>query len=671
MDRNQVLGLLLIFLIISLYLQFFGPEPSKNAPVAGKEKQLPGESRPTLKANQTTPSPADKKEMEKNLGKFAKLMQGETKDITLENEDIRVIFSSQGGIVKQVLLKKYKTSDQKPLILIDEKSYTQNLEVESSEGKKIDLYQLHYQTDAQDIQVKKGQSAVIKFKAALSPNSYIEHTYTLKGSGYAIDYDLKIKGLDKSLNLKKNAQLYWFNRMKRVESDLYYSRYYATINYTQADGSFNYLSWPSDNQEETELKESIHWVSFKQRFFSSAFIAKNKNIQNALLIKNTDLADSSTVKIAQAFMYLSLRDIQQGKGAYMLYFGPNRYQEMRKLDVYKFDKNIHLGWALFAWVSQFLIIPLFNFLALYISNYGILIILMVIIIKTFLLPLTFSSYKSMAKMRVLNELLEPELNKFRDTLIKKEIDKLKKDLNLNKPTLNEEEEAQLLKEKKKLYASHFAMGSEDAQKVQQEQMRLYGEMGTSPLAPMSGCLPLLLQMPILLALFIFFPNAIELRQQSFLWAHDLSTFDSILNLPFNIPGYGQHISLFTLLMTISTIALTYFNTQLQSSNAAMQGPIKYMGYIFPIVFMFVLNSYPSGLSFYYLIQNVVSIGQQSFFKKFLIDEDKIKAKFEDYKKKNKAGTAKKSSWMLKLEEAQKKARERAEEEKKKAAQKKK
>ena len=236
----------------------------------------------------------------------------------------------------------------------------------------------------------------------------------------------------------------------------------------------------------------------------------------------------------------------------------------------------------------------------------------------------------MAKMKVMNDFLKPELDAF--------------------------------KEKNGLTGT---LSMEDQQKGSQEQMRLYGELGSSPFAAMSGCFPMLLQMPILFAMFMFVPNAIELRQESFLWASDLSTYDSIMDLPFYIPGYGDHISLFTLLMTLSTIAVTYFTNQTQAS-AAMQGPMKYMGYFMPVIFMFVLNSYPSGLSFYYLVQNVVSIGQQLGIKKFFIDEEKIKIKFEEYKKKAKAqgGTGKKSSWAQRLEEAQRKAQEKVEEKKK-------
>ncbi|NJL13143.1 MAG: membrane protein insertase YidC [Microscillaceae bacterium] len=259
-----------------------------------------------------------------------------------------------------------------------------------------------------------------------------------------------------------------------------------------------------------------------------------------------------------------------------------------------------------------------------------LIILMVLIIKTVLLPLTYKSYQSMAKMRVMNELLQPELEKFKA-------------------------------EKGIQGKSMMAMSAEDQRLVNQKQMELYSELGSSPFAAMSGCIPLLLQMPILLALFIFFPNAIELRQEGFLWAHDLSTFDSIFNLPFTIPGYGAHVSLFTLLMTISTIALTYFNNQ---SQANLQGPMKYMGYFMPVIFMFVLNSYPAGLSFYYLVQNVVTIGQQALIKQFFIDESKIRAKFEEYKEKNKGKTNTKTTWVQRLEEVQRKQLEKQEAKKK-------
>lgn len=616
MDRNQVFGLLLIFLMITVYSVFFAPEPQGPEP----EKQAEAIEK-TEEPTQIGPAPSSEKVDPKSLGDWAELSKGKEKNNTVENEDLTIKFSSKGGLIEEVTLKNYKTFDGKPVRLVQPDRTFQKLELALKNGKKLDLRQLYFSnSNKAEVVLESGKSAKITYRARLEEGKFIQQTYTIPSKGFNIGYQLEIKGLEDEIKNQKFLDFYWSSYLPKLESDLTYSRYYTTINYSDAEGEFNYLKWPSEEEEKVSMKQNLHWISFKQRFFSSALIAKNKNLAQGRLVKNTDVSDSSTVKFTQAFLKLPLKDLQNGKGDFEYYFGPNRYQEMYNLKVDNFDNNVYLGWGVFGSVSRYVIIPLFTQLEKAFSNYGLLIIVMVLIIKFGLLPLTFFSYRSMAKMKVMNEYLKPELDAFKE----------KNDL--NKANLSMEEQ----------------------NKVQQEQMRLYKELGSSPLAAMNGCFPLLLQMPILLSLFMFFPNAIQLRQQSFLWAHDLSTFDSILNLPFSIPWYGDHVSLFTLLMTVSTIAMTYFNSQTQAN---IQGPMKYMGYIFPVVFMFVLNSYPSGLSFYYLVQNVVTIGQQSFFKKFLINEDKIKTSFAEYKKKNKGKTSKKSSWQLRLEEAQKKALE--------------
>jgi YidC/Oxa1 family membrane protein insertase len=614
MDKNQTTGLLLIFLLLSLYFVFFAPEPPKQTQKTTKD---------TTQVNKQVEEPDSivQEKRTKGYGSFGKLTQGQSKDITLENEDIKVIFSTKGAVVKYVLLKKYKTFDKKPVVLIDGKNSDISLEINTQEGKQVDIYKLFYEPKL-DEKAKK-----ITFRASLAEGKYIEQVYVLPSKGFLLDYNLQFKGLNDVIKNKKKdkAQFFWSLEQKRLEEDLYYSRYYATVNYSTAQGDYNYLNWPEEVKNQ-KIEGNLHWFSFKQKYFHTGLIAKNKNLSNAYLAYETPLESLTIEKITQASLNISQADLLAGKGDFALYFGPNDYKTLKKLGIDNYEENVHLGWFLFSVISVYVVIPLFQFLEGFHLNYGIIIILMVLIIKTVLLPLTYRSYKSMAKMKVMNDLLKPELDAF--------------------------------KEKNGLTKSTLSM--EDQQKVSQEQMRLYKQLGSSPFAAMSGCIPMFLQMPIFIALFIFFPHAIELRQQGFLWASDLSTYDSILSLPFTIPGYGQHVSLFTLLMTASTIALTYFQSQAQAN---IQGPMKYMGYIFPVVFMFVLNSYPAGLSFYYLVQNVVSIGQQQLAKKYFIDESKIKEKFEAYKKENQGKDTKKSKLEVRLDEMQRKAQERAKQKK--------
>ncbi|MFT6827888.1 MAG: YidC/Oxa1 family membrane protein insertase, partial [Roseivirga sp.] len=305
------------------------------------------------------------------------------------------------------------------------------------------------------------------------------------------------------------------------------------------------------------------------------------------------------VKGGEMSLGIPMADVYEG-GQFKYYFGPNNYKILQKVtDGY--EENINLGYVFVSWVNKYIIINLFDFLQRYISNYGVIIMIIVLIIKLALFPLSRKSYLSMAKMKV----LKPEID--------------------------------ALKEKT----------GGDAQKMQQEQMKLYREVGVNPI---SGCIPVVLQMPILFAMFFFFPNSIELRGESFLWATDLSTYDVLFYLPFTIPFYGSHVSGFTLLMTLSTILYTWSNNQVST----VQGPMKTIGYVMPLIFMFVLNSYSSGLSFYYFVSNIITFGQQALIRRF-VNEDKILATLEENKKKN--ANKGKSKFQQKLEDAMKASKE--------------
>jgi YidC/Oxa1 family membrane protein insertase len=325
-----------------------------------------------------------------------------------------------------------------------------------------------------------------------------------------------------------------------------------------------------------------------------------------------DPADTALVK--QAKIKLSIPKAALAKGVDMKYYiGPNDYQIIGDV-AEQFNKNVYLGWPPVYWINKYVIFPVFHFLTKFINNYGLIIIILVILLKLVLAPLSYRSFLSMAKMKVL------------------------------KPELDE------IKEK----------SGEDMAKVQQEQLKLYQQVGVNPI---SGCIPVLLQMPILFAMFYLFPASIELRQQPFLWAEDLSTYDSVLQLPFIVPFLGSHISIFTLLMTIATLVYTWQNNQMSS----VTGPMKTMSYVMPVIFFFVLNKFSAGLTFYYTVSTLVTFAQQAIIRRF-VDEGKIKAILEENRKRNVSGTAKKSKFMSKLEDAMKasqEAKKKTDEERKK------
>jgi YidC/Oxa1 family membrane protein insertase len=590
MDRNQAIGMILISVMVFVYFFFIASPPTENP-----KKNQQETKKDTLQSKffQKTPQNA--------VVLDSAFLQGKTEKVILENKVLKITFSSQGGKIRQVLLKNFKTYDQKPLYLLDE-TFSQMSYFVPTQAGKVDLYQIFYEAE------QKEKSIIFRAKAG---EKTIEQIYQLVGEeSYQIDYSVKINGVALG---KENAQLEWSANMPLTEKDAVPSRIKSTISYYGINDGYDYLS-ESNSLQDKNINEPLRWVAFKQQFFIASIWATQENqFGKARLVSYADENNPKIVKSYKAVLDIPTEKLQSGKATFQFYLGPNQYSILKKLD-YDFSRNVGLGWAIFGWVNKFLIIPIINFLESFIGSYGLLIIVLGIIVRLILFPLNYKSYIGMAKMRV----LKPELDEIK------------------------------------------ARNAGDMQKIQVEQMELYKQVGINPLA---GCIPMLLQMPIVIAVFTYFPNAIELRQEAFLWAEDLSTYDSILTLPFHIPFYGNHVSLFTILMTASTILYTYFANQ----TSSVEGPMKMAGYIMPLVFMFMLNSYPAGLSYYYLVTNLLSVLQQIGIKK-LVNEDKIKAILEANRLKNK--DKKKSGFQERLENALKAQQERLEAKKKSIEQKK-
>ncbi len=368
------------------------------------------------------------------------------------------------------------------------------------------------------------------------------------------------------------------------------------INYYTKEGDFDYTSATSITKDDLKVEQSLEWVSFKHQFFSSALISEN-NFFNSSMTSEYIEGD----EINKNFLLDTNIPFVNNSITLNYFFGPNKYSILKDID-FEFHNNLYLGWIGVGAFNRNIIVPVFNLLENITSNYGLIILIMVLLIRVVVTPLTYKSHLSMAKMKVLN----PEIQEIRK--------------------------------------KHDG----DMQKSQAEIMELYQKTGVSPLG---GCLPILFQLPILVSVFYFLPNAIELRGKSFLWATDLSNFDSILTLPFNIPFYGDHISLFTILMTVSTILINKANSQMQT----MEGPMKTFQYVLPIMFLFIFNNFSSGLTYYYFLSNVASYAQIFIFKRF-VDEEKIKKEIDFNRKKNL--NTKKSSFQLRLEEAMKARQEK-------------
>lgn len=595
MDRNQLIGMALITVMFVAYMYFFKPE----VPVSDSKIQ---DSAIVVAPEKTSNAPntyeldsARKAALQLRLGALAIAAEGNEELTVLENDDVQVTFSSKGGNINKVLLKKYFTPDKNPLYLITPENSVTTLKVNTERGM-VDLKTLFYTPVVE----KKGDSTIVLYRIDLGENQHITQRYVFPPKGYTVDYDFEIAGSDRIVE-NEAVKFSWTTYQPNVEPDLKMNRERTTVNFYTSEDGFDNLTEASNSKESETINTPVKWIGLKQKFFTSAIIAQ-RSFENGY-VESSVPENDSVVKVLKADLLIPIGDIKTGKAEFMYFFGPNHFQTMKPI-AEDFHKNVNLGWPVINAFNRFIVIPTFNFLDYIFGHmewkYGFIIVILGILIKLILLPLSFKSYIAMAKMKV----LKPELD--------------------------------VIKEKY----------GDDMQKIQTEQMALYSKVGINPL---SGCIPVLLSMPVLLAMFSFFPNSIELRQEAFLWAPDLSTYDAPIKLPFTIPFYGAHVSIFTLLMTLSTLAYTHFNNQMSTQT----GPMKSITYIMPVVFMFVLNSFPAGLSFYYFVSNILTIGQQFIIKRF-VDEDKLRVAMEENRKKHAtAGGKKGSKFMDRVQEAMK------------------
>lgn len=594
MEKNQIVGLLVMLTVITIYFTWFAPDPppiedTQETVAPNSEIQnLPESQQQTIQQPTELTDSVKAKINEMKYGLFSAAAQGEEKLIAVKTDELNLTFNTKGGVVESVEILNFKNYLGNPLFVTTKENSDFHLYVEHL-GKSIDLNEFYYNSS----QTKKGDTTFLTFQLDVSEYAWVRFTYSIPSTGFLIGYDIETNGMKDLVSEKVNFA--WNQKYNRVELDIPDARSRSSVHYTTLAGEEDYLTERSMELEEETLGEPLKWMSFKQKFFTSAIIADD-HFKSGYIATNVDEADTTVIKEGAMQGLISYENFIAGTAGFRYYFGPNDYQIMENIAP-EFGKNVNMGWSILAGINKYFISYLFRFLEGIFSNYGIIIMIMVIIVRIILSPLTYKSHMSMAKMRVM----------------KPELDELKKKF------------------------------PDDQQKQQKEQMDLYRKVGINPL---SGCIPMVLQMPILFSLFYFFPNAIELRQESFLWSSDLSTYDNVLNLPFTIPWYGDHVSLFTLLMTASTILYTWSNSQMTT----VTGPMKTLQYAMPFMFLFFLNSFSSGLTFYYFVSNMSTFGQTFLFRRF-IDEDKIKSILDENKKKN--VNKKKSKFQLKMEEAMK------------------
>jgi YidC/Oxa1 family membrane protein insertase len=504
---------------------------------------------------------------------FGAATVGDDKLITLQNNDIIVKLSNKGGKVYSVELKNHKTFDKKPLILFEGDKNQFGLTFAAG-ANSIKTDQLYFTPSASQLTVTGNDSASFTMRLNYSVTQYIDYIYTLKGTGYKLGLTIKPTGLEQVIAKPETIDLTWAASVRKQEKDMDQERKYSNVSYNNTEGANDNLSIGKDDQKLITDKK-IQWVSFKGHFFSSVLITP-KGFTKTDISESTDVTDTTDIKQMSATVQLP----REANGTFpmLFYFGPNRFSTLQDQG-FGLEKIVDLGWGPLAYINRFTVIPVFNFLKQFNWNYGLIIFVLTILLKLVLSPLTYKSYLSMAKMRVL----------------KPEMDEIKAKVGEDNPTL-----------------------------LQQEYLKLYKKAGVNPLG---GCLPMLIQLPIVFAFFRFFPSLFELRGQSFLWMHDLSTYDSILTLP-NIPFIGNHLSLMCVLMTISTLIFTYFNNQISGAT----GQMKYIGYITPVIFLGALNSFPSGLNYYYFLANMMTFLQQ-YIIRLMVDDKKIHEQIQENKKK--------------------------------------
>ena len=597
-DPNSIIGFALIFGILIWIIYNNQPDPKAIAAEkaqkelvlkATKAKELSEKAiTETTVAVATSGDSTQVAQLEKTLGNFAysaTLPSAKETYTTIENEVVKLKIANKGGYIVEATLKnfeRFKKGSGELVELIKNNNSNLNIQLFTNDNRTLNTKNLYFEPSL----TKNGEDQILSMRLKAGANEFLEYKYILKPNDYMIGFDIRSQGLNKVLNTSKPLDLEWSLKSFRNEKSISYENKYTEIYFEHKDGKTDYAGL---GQKEEETLEKATFVAFKQHFFTSILLTdkafETAKVQSDNLVHD-EKVDSIFTKQFKANVPLVFSN---GEVDYKMswYFGPADYKILSSYDK-NIEKIITLGWGIIGWINRFIFIPLFGFLGSYIA-YGVAIIIFTILIKLAMSPITFKSFLSQAKMKV----LRPEI-------------------------------AELGEKFKK-----------DPMKKQQETMKLYNKAGVNPMA---GCIPALIQMPFLMASFQFFPSAFELRQKSFLWADDLSSFDSVVKLPFHIPLYGDHISLFPILAAIAI----FFYMKMTSGDQQMAAPqqegmpdmakmMKIMIYVSPLMMLFFFNSYGAGLSLYNFISNLITIGIMIVIKRYFIDSDKIHAQIQENK----------------------------------------
>jgi YidC/Oxa1 family membrane protein insertase len=619
-DFNTIIGFGLIFIII-IWMMYNGQKTSQNEQLEKaritkdsiqKAKQTVPKNEAVIALDSTVTDSAKIKQLQGTLGSFAyssTLPSAKENFTTLENEFVRLKIANKGGYVVEAILKKFekfKKNSGQLVELIKDNNASFNLQLQTKDNRVLNTKDLFFEPTL----TKVGENQILSMKLKAGVNEYLEYKYVLAPNKYLVDFDIQTRGLNTILDTSKSIDLQWGLKSYRNERSISYENRYAEIYFEYEDGKIDYVAQGNDKEENPE---KATFIAYKQHFFTSILLTKTP-FQNAKLYSNDLVRDEKkdTIFTKQYKATIPLA-FTNGELDYKMnwYYGPTDYNTLKNYDR-NLEKIVPLGWGVFGWINKFIFIPLFGFLSSF-MGLGIAIIIFTILIKIAMSPITFKSFLSQAKMKV----LRPEITEIGE--------KFKK----------------------------------DPMKKQQETMKLYNKAGVNPMA---GCIPALIQIPFMYASFQFFPSAFELRQKGFLWADDLSSFDEIFKLPIHIPLYGDHVSLFPILAAIAI----FFYMKMTSGDQAMAQPqqdgmpdmakiMKIMIYVSPVMMLIFFNSYGSGLSLYNFISNLITIGIMLVIKKYFIDSEKIHAQIQENKSKPKTESKfqKKMREMMEQAEAQK------------------
>ena len=628
LDLNSIIGFILIFLIL-VWIIYNNQPTQKEIEAEQAKKELVKQEESTTKIADEAPFTAtidststdtlQIAKLKSSLGNFAysaTLPSAKNEVTTLENDFLLLKIANKGGYIVEATLKNYTKFSKNSghlVSLIKDNNSDLNIQFQTNDNRTLNTKDLYFEPTL----TKVGENQILSMQLKAGPNEFLEFKYVLKPNDYMLDFEVQSQGLNKVLNTSKPMDLEWKMKTYRTEKSISYENRYTVADYKYEDDKFSYVS---DGTAKEDTPIDVSYVSFKQHFFTSILLTdkpfKTSIIHSDNLVKD-EVIDTVFTKQFKANVPLAFTN---GEVDYKMnwYFGPSDYKTLKSYEK-DIERIIPLGWGIFGWINKFIFIPLFGFISSYIA-YGIAIIVFTILIKIAMSPITYKSFLSQAKMKV----LRPEITELGE--------KYKK----------------------------------DAMKKQQETMKLYNKAGVNPMA---GCIPALIQMPFMYASFLFFPSAFELRQKSFLWADDLSSFDSIAQLPFHIPFYGSHISLFPILASIAI----FFYMKMTTGDQQMAAPqqegmpdmakmMKIMIYVSPIMMLFIFNSYGSGLSLYNFISNLITIGIMFVIKNYIVDPDKIHAQIQENKLKE---PKKQGKFQRKLQEVMEQAEAQKAKDKKK------